>query len=167
MLKRVSPRAANGTGRASLTFGVLLCIFCVAAYAGPPVITRLPSDPAGRYTFAGRLPAAMKDFDSINLLAVEGRPDRIAGEVVVKRPRAAPLVYKLVPTSLSGKKLTFRTQITGGVSYRFEGRLSKRRLPEAEGGYDVPLLEGVLVKFRGGRRLGEMKGEFRYEEFGD
>lgn len=167
MLKRVNPRAVNGTGRAGLTFGVLLSIFCVAAYTAPQVTTRLPSDPAGRYTFAGRPPAAMKDFDSINLLAVEGHPGRVAGEVVVKRPQAAPLVYKLVPTSLSGEKLTFRTQITGGVSYRFEGRITKRRLPEAEGGYDVPLLEGELVKFRGGRKLGEMKGEFRYEEFGD
>lgn len=147
---------------------MLLCIFCVAAYAAPPVITRLPSDPAGRYTFAGRPPASMKDFDSINLLALEGRPDRIAGEVGVKRPRAAPLVYKLVPTSISGERLSFRTQITGGVSYyHFEGRITGRRLPEAEGGYDVPLLEGTLVKFRGGRRLGEIKGEFRYEEFGD
>ena len=114
MLKRVSPRAANGTGRAGLTFGVLLCIFCVAAYAVPPVTSRQPSDPAGRYTYAARLPAAMKDFDSINLLAVDGHPGRVAGEVVVKRSAAAPLIYKIVPTSLSGEKLTFRTQITGG-----------------------------------------------------
>ena len=167
MLKRVSPRAVNGTGRAGLTFGVLLCIFCVATHAVPQVTTRPPFDPAGLYTFAGRPPAALKDFESINLLAVEGHPGRVAGEVVVKRPRAAPLVYKLVPTSLSGEKLTFRTQITGGISYRFEGRITKRRLPASEGAYDVPLLEGALVKFRGGRRLGEMKGEFRYEEFGD
>ncbi len=167
MLKRANPRAANGTGRAGLTFGVLLCIFCVATHAAPQVTTRLPPDPTGRYAYVGWLLAALKDFDSINLLTVKGHPNRISGEVVVKRLGAAPLVYKLVPTSISDKKLTFRTQITGGVSYRFEGRITKRRLPESEGGYDVPLLEGTLVKFRIGRRLGDIKGGFRYEEFGD
>ena len=133
MLKRVNPCAANGTGRADLTSGVVLYIFCAAALAAPQVTTCQPSDPAGRYAVDGRLPAAMKGFDSINLHAVKGCPDRIAAEVVVKRPRPAPLVYKLVPTSLSGEKLTSRTQLTGGASYRFERWLSKRHFPEGKG----------------------------------
>ena len=53
---------------------------------------------------------------------------------------------------MSGReRLAFRTQIVGGISHRSEGRITKRRLPEGEGAYDVPGLEGALVKFRPGR----------------
>lgn len=167
MLKRVNPRAVNGTGRAGLTFGVLLCILCMSIQAITLVITLTPSDITGRYTFAGHLAAVMRDFDSINLLAVDNYPDRISGEIVVKRSGTGPLTYKLISTSISGDKLTFKTQIIGGINYRFEGRITMQRLPESEGGYDVPLLEGRLAKFRHGRKLGEIRGDFKYEEFAD
>jgi hypothetical protein len=38
----------------------------------------------------------------------------------------------------SPERLAFRMQIVGGISHRFEGRITKRRLPRGEGAYDVP-----------------------------
>lgn len=48
------------------------------------------------------------------------------------------------------ERLTFRTQIVGGISHRFEDRITKRRLPRGGGAYDVPWLEGPVVKFSPG-----------------
>ena len=163
----MNPRAVNGTSHAGLTIGVLLCILCVSIRAITPVTLFTPSDITGRYTFAGHIATVMSDFDSINLLAVDSSPDRISGEIVVKRSGTGPLKYKLIPTSISGDQLTFKTQIMGGINYRFAGRITRRRLPESEGGYDVPLLQGTLSKFHHGRKLGEITGDFKYEEFAD
>lgn len=166
MLKKVYPRAVNGTGRAGLAFGVLLCVLCVTAYAATPVIIRPQSDLTGRYAFGGRLPAAMKDFGSIGLVAAAGDPARLSGEVIVDRA-GSPLAFKIIPTSVSGDRLTFKTQNIGGVSYAFSGRVLTRKLPEDKGGREVTVLEGVLAKSKLGRRLGEIKGEFMYEDSGN
>ena len=167
MHEGVSARAAHGTGRAGLAFGVLLCVLCVTAYAATLVITRPQTDLTGRYAFGGRLPAAMKDFGSISLVAADGDPARLSGEVVVNRTASAPVTFKIIPTSVSGDKLTFKTQNIGGVSYSFAGRVSTRKLPEEKGGREVTVLEGALTKTKLGRRLGEIKGEFVYEDSGN
>lgn len=167
MHEGVSARAATGTGRAGLTFGVLLCVLCVTAYAATPVITRPQSDLTGRYAFGGRLPAAMKDFGSISLVAADGDPARLSGEVVVNRTASAPVTFKIIPTSVSGDRLTFKTQNIGGVSYSFAGRVLTRKLPEEKGGGEVTVLDGALTKSKLGRRIGEIKGEFVYEDSGN
>jgi len=165
--EEVSARAATGTGRAALAFGVLLCVLCVTAYAATPVITRPQSDLTGRYAFEGRLPPAMKDFGSISLFAADGDPARLSGEVVVNRTASAPVTFKIIPTSVTGDRLTFKTQNIGGVSYAFAGRVSTRKLPEERGGREVIVLEGALTKTRLGRKLGEIKGSFVYEDAGN
>ena len=167
MLKKVCPRAVNGTGRAGLAFGVLLCVLCVTAYAATPVITSPQSNLTGRYAFEGRLPAAMKDFGSISLVAADGDPTRLSGEVVVNRTASAPVTFKIIPTSVSGDRLTFKTQNIGGVSYSFAGRVSTKKFPEEKGGREASVLEGALTKTKLGRRLGEIKGEFVYEDSGN
>jgi hypothetical protein len=156
--EKVSARVANGTTRASLTGGVLLCIFCIDTHARTRVLIYLSSDFAGRFMFMGHLPSAMEDFDSINLVSVNRDPARISGGIIINRSSSSPLTYKLIPTSISGKKLTFKTQIINGISFRFEGRVTMRRLPESDGGYDVPFLQGTLSKFRHGRKMGEIAG---------
>ena len=167
MHEEVSARAATGTGRAALAFGVLLCVLCVTAYAATPVITRLPSDLTGRYAFGGRLPAAMKDFGSISLVAADGDPARLSGEVMVNRTASAPLIFKIIPTSVAGDRLTFRTQNIGGISYAFPGSVSTRKLSEEKGEREVTVLEGALTKTKLGRKLGEIRGEFVYEDSGN
>ncbi len=124
-------------------------------------------DPTGHYTFTGQRLPPMRDFKSINLIAAGRRRDRISGDVTVGRAQRAPLVFNLIPTRMTEGRLTFDTQSINRISYHFEGQITKRRLPESEGGYDVPLLEGTLMKYSGGRKLGEIKGAFVYEEFAD
>lgn len=59
--------------------------------------------------------------------------------------RVSPVVTRQRVINHSGRgfvsgreRLAFRTQIVGGISHRSEGRITKRRLPEGEGAYDVP-----------------------------
>ncbi len=124
-------------------------------------------DATGHYTFTGQRSLPMRDFNSINLIVGGQKREQLSGDVTLNRSERGLVVYKLIPTQLTGEKLTFKTQIINGINYRFEGKISRNRLPESEGGYDVPLLEGTLRKFRRGQQIGVLQGGFKYEEFAD
>lgn len=116
----------------------------------------------GQYLYSGELPAEMQDPFSISLIANDskGRNIRLTGYVSAPSGK-----YRFASVRLAGDKLTFSTGIIQGISYRFVGQILKIRAPE--GSYDIPELEGTLTKLRDGEKSGEVRGRFKYEEFGD
>jgi hypothetical protein len=117
----------------------------------------------GQYHYQGALSPEMKDVFSINLIANDsrGREAPLTGDVSVSGKEK----YRFKSAKISGDRLTFSTRIIEGISYRFEGRILKVR--SATDSYDEPELEGTLTKLRNGEKAGEVKGRFKYEEFGD
>jgi hypothetical protein len=137
----------------ALIFFVLLVSIPSAAQKG-----RERFDPNGTFWILGDPPSEFSDFSAINLN--------------VRRVRWLPAtglqlnngrLFRLNQLTVQRQKFTFTTTKVGGVSYSFSGRFLKGGVySETVLDDQSPVLEGVLTKFRLGKKTAEAKLKFGY-----
>lgn len=118
----------------------------------------------GQYQYIGDLPAEFKEFSSIDIYSVSSKSDRVTGKVKLNSGSRDP---KFISAQLANDRFSFTTESIAGLSYKFEGRILRIRVPKEEGSHEIPQLDGSLIKIQSRQKVAEVSGRFRYEEFGD
>jgi hypothetical protein len=107
-------------------------------------------DVHGFFFFKGRVPAAFRNIDHLNLDIPGGLgTPPYYGQIRLKAPAGTD--YKLLPPTLNGKHLSFKTKKVGGASYQFDGTLTRTNFDSPEPSSDEVVLSGTLKKIKGGK----------------
>jgi hypothetical protein len=115
-------------------------------------------DPDGSFWIFGRAPDEFSDFGGINLNAKRLRDLPTAG---VQLNDGRNFRFKLL--SVKQERFTFTTVVVSNISYSFVGKFLRGGIYQASNLDDEkPVLEGVLTKYRGGRKVAETKLQFVY-----
>lgn len=142
----------------TLTAIFLLACFCCVAAAQTAPQTKERFDPSGSFWIEGEPPAEFTDFSAINLN--------------VRRLRRLPPTgldlnngrsFKFRTSTVKQDNFTFNTTTVGGVSYSFAGKFLKGGdFAATWQGEETPVLEGVLTKFKAGKKVASAKLKFIY-----
>jgi hypothetical protein len=129
-----------------------------------PVITQSQAtrtarfDPDGSFWIKGQAPADFSDFGDINLNRKHSRHMAKSG---VGLTNGKLLPYKLL--SVKQERFTFTTTVIGGVSYSFVGKFLRGGVFQSTQLDDeTPVLEGVLTRYKAGRKVATAKLSFVY-----
>ena len=132
---------------------LLLSLCCVAAAQ-----TKERFDPSGSFWIEGEPPAQFTDFSAINLN--------------MRRLRRLPTTgldlnngtsFRFRTVTVKQDNFTFNTVTVGGVSYSFAGKFLKGGdFAATWQGEETPVLEGVLTKFKAGKKVAAAKLKFIY-----
>jgi len=115
-------------------------------------------DPDGSFWIHGTAPADFSDFSGINLNAKKLRRLPSPG---VQLNDGKNLRYKTL--SVTRERFVFTTVAIGGISYSFSGAFLKGGVfAESNLDDETPVLEGVLVKNKQGKKVAEAKLKFTY-----
>jgi hypothetical protein len=115
-------------------------------------------DPNGTFWIIGDAPPEFSDFSAINLNARRVRRLPSSG-LQLNNGR----LFRFTQLTVQRQKFTFTTTQVGGVSYSFSGRFLKGGVySETVLDDQSPVLEGVLTKFRVGKKTAEAKLKFGY-----
>lgn len=134
--------------------------------------TEGPSDPFGYYFLVAKesLPVWTESIDHLHLSTIDMRGDQMVtvplyGFIRSKpAPKGPGVDYPLVEPQRNGSRLIFTTQEIEGISFEFDGRFLKSgSFPENPPDPESAVLTGKLRQRQGGRLIGEMDAEFRYE----
>jgi hypothetical protein len=115
-------------------------------------------DPDGSFWIHGTAPNDFSDFGGINLNAKKLRRLPSPGLSLNDGKN-----FRYRTLSVTRERLVFTTVAIGGVSYSFTGTFLKGGV-FADGNLDdeTPVLEGVLVKNKQGKKVAEAKLKFVY-----
>src|SRR5688500_11191564 len=139
-----------------LTLFLLLLLFVPAHASAQKGRERF--DPNGTFWILGDPPNEFSDFSAINLNARKVRRLPSSG-VQLNNGR----LFRYTQLTVQRNKFTFTTAQVRGVSYSFSGRFLKGGVySEAVLADQSPVLEGVLTKFRLGKKMAETKLKFGY-----
>jgi hypothetical protein len=115
-------------------------------------------DPSGAFWIEGEPPAEFKDFSAINLNMRQLRRLPTSG---VQLNNGTAFRFRTVVVKQNN--FIFTTATLRGVSYSFAGKFLKGGDFAATWmGEETPVLEGVLTKFKGGKKIAEEKLKFIY-----
>lgn len=115
-------------------------------------------DPNGSFWILGDPPPEFSDFSAINLNARRAR--RLPNSGVQLNNGQ---LFRFTQLTVQRQKFTFTTTQVRGVSYSFSGRFLKGGVySETVLDDQSPVLEGVLTKFRLGKKTAEAKLKFSY-----
>lgn len=115
-------------------------------------------NPDGTFWIIGEAPNGFLDFSGINL---NGRRLRRLPSQGVQLNNGKTFHYKTL--TVKQNNFTFTTVTLGGVYYTFSGRFLRGGVfAEQDLSDERPVLEGVLAKYRGGKKLAEAKLKFAY-----
>jgi hypothetical protein len=115
-------------------------------------------DPSGAFWIQGEPPNGFSDFSAINLNMRRLR--RLPSSGVQLKDGTS---FRFKDVIVKQNNFTFTTVTVRNVSYRFSGRFLKGGDFAATWmGDETPLLEGVLTKFRTGKKVAEAKLKFIY-----
>ncbi len=115
-------------------------------------------DPSGAYWIEGEPPAEFKNFSAINLNMRHLR--RLPTSGVQLNDGTA---FRFRTVTVKQNDFKFATVTLRGVSYSFAGKFLKGGDFAATWmGEETPVLEGVLTKFKGGKKIAEEKLKFIY-----
>ena len=115
-------------------------------------------DPSGSFWIEGEPPAEFKDFGGINWNPRRLRRLPTSG---VQLNNGTNFRFRTI--TLKQDNFTFTTTTLRGVSYSFAGKFLKGGdFAATWTGEDIPVLEGVLTKFKGGKKIAEEKLKFIY-----
>src|SRR2546423_2803958 len=115
-------------------------------------------DPDGSFWIVGTPPSEFSDFSAINLNAKKLR--RIPATGLQTNDGKT---YRFKTLTVKRDNFTFTTVALGGVSYSFAGKFLKGGNFAATWlGDESPVLEGMLTKFRAGKKVAEAKLKFSY-----
>ena len=145
----------------SLAFGFAIIAALAVANSILSAAPRSLPDITGAYYFVDKPPEAFEDVDWIALFAVDasGRKVPLNGFIRLKdRHRGRFVNFFLTKPTLRGQAITFSTKVVRGISYTFKGQFLKlEKLEDNE-----IVLQGVLTKFRNGRRVAEFETRYSY-----
>lgn len=120
--------------------------------------TKQRFDPSGAFWIEGEPPAEFKNFSAINLNMRQLR--RLPTSGVQLNDGTA---FRFRTVVVKQNNFTFTTVTRGGVSYSFAGKFLKGGDFAATWmGEETPVLEGVLTKSKGGKKIAEEKLKFIY-----
>ncbi len=115
-------------------------------------------DPDGSFWILGQPTNEFSDFSAINLNAKRLR--RLPSPGVQLNDGTA---FRFKTLSVKRDNFTFTTTTIGGFSYGFSGRFLKGGVFGASAlDEDTPVLEGVLTKFKSGKKIADAKLKFVY-----
>src|SRR5262245_59355548 len=115
-------------------------------------------DPDGSFWIKGAHPDGFSDFGGINLNAKRAKRLPPPG-VQLNNGRN----YRFKQLTVSRERLDFTTVALSNISYSFSGKFLKGGVYEAANLDDeTPVLEGMLVKYRNGKKIAEAKLSFIY-----
>ena len=135
---------------------LLLIAVCCGAVLSQTKKSRF--DPDGSFWIFGAHPDEFSDFGGINLNAKRLRNLPGAG---VQLNDGRTFRFKLL--SLKQERFTFTTVVQSNISYSFVGKFLRGGVYQASNLDDEkPVLEGVLTKYSGGRKVAEAKLQFVY-----
>jgi hypothetical protein len=115
-------------------------------------------DPDGSFWIHGDTPANFSEFGGINLNAKKSRRLPQPG---VELKNGKLFRFKLI--SVKQQSFTFTTVVVSNISYSFSGKFLKGGVYQA-GDLDTeaPVLEGVLTKYKSGRKVADARLKFVY-----
>jgi len=147
----------NNLTKASLGIVVILLFSFLA-----PEVTGLQRrnrfDPDGSFWINGDAPDGFLDFGGINLNAKKLRRLPTPG---VQLNNGKTFRFKTL--SVAQERFTFNTLVVSNISYSFTGKFLRGGVFEAAGLDDMtPVLEGVLTKYKSGKKVAEAKLKFVY-----
>ena len=135
---------------------LLLAVLTCAVIHGQAKKERF--DPDGSFWIFGAAPDEFSDFGGINLNAKKSRHLPTAG---VQLNDGRNFRFKVL--SVKQERFTFSTIAVSNISYSFAGKFLRGGIYQASNLDDEkPVLEGVLSKYRGGRKVAEAKLQFVY-----
>ena len=142
--------------RRSLLF-LIVPIFLLPVYSSAQK-GRERFDPNGTFWILGDPPNEFSDFSAINLNARKVRRLPSSG-VQLNNGR----LFRYTQLTVQQNRFTFTTAQVRGVSYSFSGRFLKGGVySETVLDDQSPVLEGVLTKFKLGKKVAEAKLKFGY-----
>jgi hypothetical protein len=144
----------HGLLRVASSFLILLVAFTAFGQAS----RKSRFDPDGAFWIHGDRPNEFSDFSGINLNAKRSKQLPAAGVDLINGKR---FPFKVL--SVKQESFTFTTVTVSGVSYSFAGRFLKGGVYQA-GNLDdeTPVLQGVLTKFKAGKKIAQAKLSFVY-----
>lgn len=135
---------------------LLLIAVCSASVLSQTKKARF--DPDGSFWIFGAHPDEFSDFGGINLNAKRLRHLPAAG---VQLNDGRNFRFKLL--TVKQERFTFTTVVISNISYSFVGKFLRGGVYQAANLDDEkPVLEGVLTKYSGGRKVAEAKLRFVY-----
>ena len=154
LLSTASGRSARGT----VILALLLSLIVLGSIASSAQKGRERFDPNGTFWIIGDPPTEFSDFSSINLNARRVRRLPASG-LQLNNGR----LFRFTQLTVQRQKFTFTTTQVRGVSYSFSGRFLKGGVySETVLDEQSPVLEGVLTKFKLGKKESEAKLKFGY-----
>jgi hypothetical protein len=115
-------------------------------------------DPDGTFWILGSVPSEFSDFGGINLNSKRLRRLPLAGLELNNGKR-----YPYKTLIVKKENFTFTTVAVRGVSYSFSGHFLKGGVFAAGNLEDQePVLEGILVRYKAGKKVAEASLKFTY-----
>ena len=115
-------------------------------------------DPDGSFWISGSAPNGFSDFSGINLNAKRTRHLPSPG-VQLNNGRN----FRFKQLNVSRESFTFTTVALSNISYGFSGRFLRGGVFQAANlDEQTPVLEGMLTKYRNGKKVAEAKLKFVY-----
>ena len=142
----------------TLTAMFLLLSLCCVAAAQTAAQTKARFDPSGSFWIEGEPPSEFSNFSAINLNMRRLR--RLPPTGLDLNNGAS---FKFRTATVKQDNFTFNTVTVGGVSYSFAGKFLKGGdFAATWQGEETPVLEGVLTKFKAGKKVAAAKLKFIY-----
>jgi len=139
--------------RPAIVILLVLTICCIAAAQ-----SKQRFDPSGAFWISGEPPAEFSDFSAINVNMRQLRRLPTSG---LQLNDGTSFRFRTI--TVKQNNFTFNTVIVRGVSYSFAGKFLKGGDFAATWmGEETPVLEGVLTKFKAGKKVAEEKLKFIY-----
>lgn len=115
-------------------------------------------NPDGAFWIIGTAPADFSEVSSINL---NGRRLRRLPTQGLQVNNGRTFHYKTL--TVKRENFRFTTETRGGVSYSFAGKFLRGGVfAELDLNDEQPVLEGVLTKYKGGKKVADARLKFSY-----
>ncbi|HKS11348.1 MAG TPA: hypothetical protein VJS13_17480 [Pyrinomonadaceae bacterium] len=135
-----------------------VCLVLGISVIGQGQTKRQTFNPDGSFWLIGEPPAEFKDFGGINL---NGRRLRRIPSQGLQLNNGKTFHYKSL--IVKSDNFTFTTVSLGGVYYTFSGKFLRGGVfAEQELFDEQPVLEGVLARYKSGKKVAEAKLRFSY-----
>ena len=123
-----------------------------------PALSQTKFNPDGSFWIIGEHPTGFSDFGGINL---NGKRLRRLPSQGLQLMNGKTFNYKTLTVKQSN--LSFTTVTVGGVYYTFAGKFLRGGVFAEQDLFDEqPVLEGVLTKYKAGKKVAEAKLKFSY-----
>lgn len=121
-------------------------------------------DAEGYYYIAGELPKGFKDFESFNVRNknYESEDESEYGKLIAPQGSVdTGKEFDFSKISIGGDQIQFETVSVKGISYSFSGKYTvTRNFSWLEPEEKLQVLEGRLIKKRGGKKIAEAQVKF-------